>query len=156
MALSSTQIGRAQEEAQPPADQPQAAADDAAAAADDNAAANNAVAPPQDIDKWNDPHSIPRLKSPAFFWPKLLVLWLLFVIWVKSADWVNRDSQIFDLSYGTWNPILYFPFVAVLLLVAFPYPILGLPMSFLVAAIVLPICYLATFVPYVYTSNKAV
>ncbi len=90
------------------------------------------------------------------FWPKLLMLWLCFVIWVKSSDWVNRDSQIFDLSYGKWNPILFFPFVAVLLLVAFPIPILGLPMNFLVAAIVLPICYLATFVPYVVTRNKAV
>ena len=42
------------------------------------------------------------------------------MIWVKSADWVNRDTQIFDLGYGTWNPILFFPFFAVLLLFAFP------------------------------------
>ncbi|HEX2473581.1 MAG TPA: ATPase, T2SS/T4P/T4SS family [Lacipirellulaceae bacterium] len=166
MALPSLPHARAQEEAAPPADQPQAAADDAAApddaagnAAGGNAAAGNAAAPPQQdqkFDKWGDDHSIPRHKSPVVFWLKLLVLWLWFVIWVKSADWVNRDSQIFDLGYGKWNPILYFPFVAVLLLVAFPIPILGLPMSFLVAAIVLPICYLATFVPYVVTRNKAV
>ena len=48
------------------------------------------------------------------------MLWLLFLIWVKSADWVNRDTQIFNLGYGKWNPILFFPFLAVLLLFAFP------------------------------------
>ena len=60
------------------------------------------------------------LKQPFFSWPKLLAIWLLFLIWVKSADWVNRDTQIFDLGYGKWNPILFFPFLAVLLLFAFP------------------------------------
>ena len=72
------------------------------------------------LDKWNDAHSIPRVKSPVDLLAKLLVIWLLFVIWVKSADWVNRDTQIFDLGYGKWNPILFFPFLAVLLLFAFP------------------------------------
>ena len=55
--------------------------------------------------------------SRSISWLKLLLLWLLFLIWVKSADWVNRDSQIFDLGYGKWNPIIFFPFFAVLLLV---------------------------------------
>jgi type II secretory ATPase GspE/PulE/Tfp pilus assembly ATPase PilB-like protein len=148
-ALTSTlpmQIAWSQQEQQPPAA-------DAAAPADAEPAA---PAPqPAQIDKWNDPHSIPRMKQPFVFWLKLLTLWLLVLIWVKSADWVNRDSQIFDLGYGKWNPILYFPFVVLLLFVAFPI-IVGLPMNFLVAAIVLPICYLATFVPYVVTRNKRV
>ncbi len=60
-------------------------------------------------DKWNDAHSVLRMKQPFFFWPKLLAIWLLFLIWVKSADWVNRDTQIFDLAYGKWNPIVFFP-----------------------------------------------
>ena len=76
--------------------------------------------PPPNLDKWNDAHSIPRLKQPSIAWPKLLLIWLLFLIWVKSADWVNRDTQIFDLGYGKWNPILFFPFLAVLLLFTFP------------------------------------
>ena len=52
--------------------------------------------------------------------PSCLLILLLILIWVKSADWVNRDTQIFDLGYGKWNPILFFPFLAILLLFAFP------------------------------------
>ena len=94
------------------------------------------------------------MKQPFVFWLKFIVLWLLFLIWVKSADWVNRDVQDFDLGYGKWNPIIYFPFAVLLLLVGLP--IILFPMNFLVAAIVLPIAFLATFVPYVVTRNKAV
>jgi type II secretory ATPase GspE/PulE/Tfp pilus assembly ATPase PilB-like protein len=82
------------------------------------------------------------------------VLWLLFLIWVKSADWVNRDSQIFDLGYGKWNPILFFPFLAALLLFAFPI-IVGFA-NFWIAVGALAVCYLATFIPYVVTRNKEV
>ncbi len=126
------------------------------AAAEPPAAAEPAApAPPKaDLDKWNDAHSILRLKQPSVAWPKLLLVWLLFVIWVKSADWVNRDTQILGLSYGTWNPILFFPFLAVLLLFTFPV-VIGLP-NFLIAAILLPLCYLATYIPYVVIRNKAV
>ena len=79
---------------------------------------------------------------------------MLFLIWVKSADWVNRDTQIFDLGYGKWNPIVFFPFLAVLLLFAFPI-IVGFA-NFWLAVGLLSVCYLATFVPYVVTRNKAV
>ena len=73
------------------------------------------AAPPPRRDKWDDAHSIPRADDAAIDWPKLLVIWLLFLIWAKSADWVNRDSQIFDQGYGFWNPLLFFPFLAVVL-----------------------------------------
>ena len=73
--------------------------------------------PSEAPDKWNDAHSVLRgQESRSFAWLKLLAVWLLFLIWVKSADWVNRDTQIFDLGYGTWNPIIFFPFLLVLLL----------------------------------------
>jgi type II secretory ATPase GspE/PulE/Tfp pilus assembly ATPase PilB-like protein len=116
--------------------------------------AHVAAAAPQDLDKWNDTHSIPRMKQPFFFWPKLLGIWLLFVIWVKSADWVNRDTQIFDLGYGKWNPIIYFPVVAVLLLFVFPV-VVGFA-NFWLALGLLSVTYLATFVPYVVVRNQAV
>ena len=49
------------------------------------------------------PHSIPRLKSPSISWLKLASIWLLFLLWVRSADWVNRDSQLmaWDTACGT-------------------------------------------------------
>jgi type II secretory ATPase GspE/PulE/Tfp pilus assembly ATPase PilB-like protein len=136
LAWPTAPAGRAQEE--PVAAEPESAQPDAAAEGD---AAAAAAAPP------------PRVR-PIFFWPKLLALWLLYLIWVKSADWVNRDTQIFDLGYGKWNPILFFPFLVALLIFAFP--ILIGPAIFWLAIGAMAICYLATFVPYVLTRNAAV
>jgi len=134
------------ENAAPPAEQPDAAAPD------DTAEAEAAAPQPEPVqmDKWNDAHSVLRFKPPFVYWPKLLLLWLLFMIWVRSADWVNRDTQIFDLGYGTWNPILFFPFIVLLLLLTF---VVG---YFWVAFGVLTVCYLAVFVPYVVMRNKHV
>src|SRR5688572_485174 len=150
-------VAVAQEEApagaQPAGEQAQAASDAPAP----DAAAPDAPAPapaPTNLDKWNDAHSIPRMKRPFFYWPKLLAIWLLFLIWVKSADWVNRDTQIFDLGYGKWNPIVFFPFLAVLLLFVFPI-VVGFA-NFWLAIGLLSVAYLATFVPYVVTRNKSV
>ncbi|MEX0613674.1 MAG: hypothetical protein WD229_16265, partial [Pirellulales bacterium] len=103
-----------------------------------------------EIDKWNDAHSVLRFKRPFIYWPKLLALWALFVVWVRSADWVNRDTQIFNLGYGKWNLILFFPFVLLLLFLVF---IIG---HFWIALGALAVCYLATFVPFVVTRNKVV
>lgn len=105
-------------------------------------------------DKWNDDHSIVR--SPQFFlsWPKLLPLWLLFLIWVRSVDWVNRDCQLHELGYGTWNAVVFFPFFALLFLVTFS--LIGVPSFFILAISLLGVAYLATFVPYVVVRNKAV
>lgn len=105
-------------------------------------------------DKWNDNHAISRFAKPAVHWAKLLPIVLIYFIWVAAGDWVNRDTQIHDLGYGKWNPILFFPFVLLLLFLVFPI-FLGL-YNFIVAAIVLPVCLLATFVPYVMTHNKSV
>ena len=87
-------------------------------------AAAEAAAPPAPAAKarqmerraFDPAHSRSR-SSPG---PSCSLIWLLFLIWVKSADWVNRDTQIFDLGYGKWNPIMFFPFLAILLLFAFP------------------------------------
>jgi type II secretory ATPase GspE/PulE/Tfp pilus assembly ATPase PilB-like protein len=106
-------------------------------------------------DKWNDAHSIGRVKRQLISWPKLLVLLLLILVWVKSADWVNRDSQIFNMGYGKWNPILFFPFFALLLIFAFPF-LIPIALNFWITFGLLAVGYLATFVPYVVQRNKAV
>jgi len=173
LAVATLPMARAQEqppgstEATPPADgaPPEAAAPDAAAPdagaqpPADPASQTDAVASPdataapppvQNRDKWNDDHSIWRARSRFFAWPKLALLWFLFLIWVKSADWVNRDTQIVETGYGKWNPIIFFPFALILLLLSFyvGYFWVALGVSFVV--------YLATFIPYVVTRNKSV
>jgi type II secretory ATPase GspE/PulE/Tfp pilus assembly ATPase PilB-like protein len=95
-----------------------------------------------------------QFKRGFIYWPKLLIILLLILLWVKSADWVNRDTQVFDLGYGKWNPILLFPFLAILLI--FTFPILVGVSYFWLAIGLLSVCYLATYVPYVLTRNKAV
>lgn len=107
------------------------------------------------MDKWDDAHSIVRMRRPFVYWPKLLALVLLVLVWVKSADWVNRDSQIFNLGYGKWNPIVFFPFFILSLLLTFPV-LIGVPVFFWVAFGALLLSFLATFVPYVDRRNRVV
>ena len=120
----------------------QEAAPPAAAGADQAAPAAEAAPPAPSLDKWNDAHSIPRRNRPAFNWLKLASLFLLFLIWVKSADWINRDSQIFDQGYGIWNPVIFFPMLACLLLFAFPV-LIGFPNFIVGDRSRWPVCYLA-------------
>src|SRR3990172_537178 len=131
---------------------------DAAGAADAAAApAEEAPAPApviQQLDKWNDAHSIPRSKVPAAYWAKLLGIWLLFLIWVKSGDWINRDVQIFDLGYGTWNPVVFFPFFLTLAFLTFPI-VVGVSYFWLSLGL-LSVCYLGASIPFTVTRNKAV
>lgn len=130
------------------------AQDESAAAADADAAAEPAPEPAPQLDRWNDDHSIYRADRPFISWLKLGSIWLLFLIWVKSADWVNRDTQLIGLSYGTWNAAMFFPFAVLLLLTAFP---IGAGFPFYIAAVLLlSVCYLATFIPYVVVRNKSV
>jgi type II secretory ATPase GspE/PulE/Tfp pilus assembly ATPase PilB-like protein len=162
VALPPMPVARAQEEAattDPQAGAQAEATDQPADAAPPDATSTETAAEPTPApapaDKWNDSHSVLRFRLPFIYWPKLLTLWLLFVIWVRSADWVNVDTQVFNLGYGKWNPILFFPFLALLLLFAFP--ILGIGYAhFWVAVGLLTVCYLATFIPYVVTRNKVV
>jgi len=130
------------------------AQDPAAAGAEVATEDNEAAADTKPSDRWNDTHSIWRLEQPSISWLKLASIWLLFLIWVRSADWVNRDSQVIDLGYGVWNAAMFFPFVVILLLTAFPIGS-GFP-YYVVAAVVLSICYLGTFIPYVVVRNKSV
>jgi type II secretory ATPase GspE/PulE/Tfp pilus assembly ATPase PilB-like protein len=113
------------------------------------------AAPAIKLDKYNDSHSVLRMKHPMIAWYKLFLIWILFLIWVRSADWVNRDTQILGLSYGKWNSILFFPYLAILLLFTFPVLIV-IVANFWVAVGLLFVGYLATYIPYVVTRNNSV
>ncbi|MGD9720749.1 MAG: GspE/PulE family protein [Pirellulales bacterium] len=47
---------------------------------------------------------------------KIVACWLVFLLWVRSTDWINQDAQTHSLKYGTWNPIAYGSFFVALLL----------------------------------------
>ena len=107
------------------------------------------------IDKWNDVHSIPRNRQFSVSWLKLLIFWLLFLIWVRSVDWVNRDSQIHELGYGKWNLIMFLPFFLVVFFFVFPM-FSPLPSFFPLGLGLLFVSYIASFSPYVVIHNKSV
>jgi hypothetical protein len=48
-------------------------------------------------------------RGPGFYlnWLKVLAGWLVFLLWVWTTDWVNRDLQQHGkLNYLHWNPII--------------------------------------------------
>ena len=81
---------------------------------------------------------------------KILLCWLLFLLWVKTTDWVNRDCQTLRMQYSLWIPVNFFPFVAGLFLFAMSIP------WFAVGYILLLACYVAPMTVYVLQRNKRV
>jgi type II secretory ATPase GspE/PulE/Tfp pilus assembly ATPase PilB-like protein len=47
---------------------------------------------------------------------KILAFWLVFLAWVRSADWISQDSQALALRWTMWNSIVFFSFFVALLL----------------------------------------
>ena len=46
-----------------------------------------------------------------YSWVKLLAFWLLFLAWVRTADWINRDAQAMKLELLRWNPVVFGSFL---------------------------------------------
>lgn len=133
--------------------QPAAAAEepaDEAATPDDQAADEEApAARVADLDEWNDSHSIFRQDDLSLSWWKALLVVVVFLFWVRSADWVNRDAQLFDLGHETWNIVMVAPFV-VAMLVALLVP------NFVIGFVLILLAWLVPFVMYVVKHNKSV
>lgn len=100
-------------------------------------------------DEWNDRHSILRLREPSVSWWKASLVVAFFLVWVRSADWVNRDAQLFDLGHETWNPVMVAPFL-IALLVALLIP------NFLIAIVLLVLAWFVPFLVYAVHHNKSV
>jgi type II secretory ATPase GspE/PulE/Tfp pilus assembly ATPase PilB-like protein len=81
----------------------------------------------------------PLGRGPGFYisWWKLLLVWILFAIFVKSAAWLNKDCQEVGERYGLdtylWNTVFVFTFLAIFLLGTFAVPIFaaGYPVAWL-------------------------
>ena len=56
--------------------------------------------------------------GPGFYFSllKLIPSVLLFLLWVRCCDWINRDSQELRLNHRKWNQIAVFSYLATLLL----------------------------------------
>ena len=62
-------------------------------------------------------NAIPRGPGGYLSWLKLLPILLLYLLWVKTTDWVNRDCQLLGLPYSVWNVAVYASFLVGLALV---------------------------------------
>lgn len=80
---------------------------------------------------------------------KLLAFWLIFLMWVGTTDWVNRDLQEMKLDYLRWNPIVFGVFLGVFVL-AWLIPFFWLNLVLLLAA------WIAPLTSYIVSRNKAV
>ncbi len=48
--------------------------------------------------------------------PKIILSWLLFLLWVKTTDFVSQDCLRLRLNYALWNSVVFFTFVVGFLL----------------------------------------
>ncbi len=94
--------------------------------------------------------SIPRGVGGYFSWWKLLLAWLLFLLWAKVTDWVSRDCQDTELPFGTWVPVVFFPFLIGFFVCILTIPVfaIGYPLGLL--------CFLVPTLVYVVKRNSVV
>ena len=71
-------------------------------------------------------------------WWKLLLIVVVFIFWVRMADWVNRDSMKIgkrtSMQSEFWSPMIAFPFLAgFILVISLPIFLAGLPIYLITA-----------------------
>jgi type II secretory ATPase GspE/PulE/Tfp pilus assembly ATPase PilB-like protein len=73
-----------------------------------------------------DPHAIVRGQGFYLAIYKLVLLLIPFWLWVKSTDWIARDTEELGDAIGMppkiWNPVVLFSFVLVFMTLAFEIP----------------------------------
>jgi type II secretory ATPase GspE/PulE/Tfp pilus assembly ATPase PilB-like protein len=107
-----------------------------------DALAQNAAAPAA------DPASL-LARGPGSYlsWPKIAALWLVFLAWVHTTDWLSSDAQEMKQQYLRWNIITVASFLgALVLLLLLPSFWLGFPL--------LLIAYGVPLGTYVYLRNE--
>ncbi|MDG2385339.1 MAG: ATPase, T2SS/T4P/T4SS family [Pirellulaceae bacterium] len=90
-----------------------------------------------------------RSSGGYFSWIKLFGVLLIYLLWVKTTDWVNKDCQLLQLPYTVWNVVVFASFVIGMLLV------LTIPV-FAAGFSVLCLAYIAPLGVYVVTRNRIV
>lgn len=69
---------------------------------------------------------------------RIIVCWLMFLLWVKTLDWMNRDGQLNNQNYRRWNLISLASFVAAFGLL-FVFPWFWIDLLLIVIAYVVPV-----------------
>ena len=106
--------------------------------------------------EWPAYRGDPLQRGPGDYlaWYKILCCALVFLFWVRTTDWINRDSLEIGDSIGmpaiVWNPIAFFPF-----LVAFLFAALTIPF-FAAGFPILLVAYLAPLITYILMRNSRV
>ncbi|MCA9186089.1 MAG: Flp pilus assembly complex ATPase component TadA [Planctomycetales bacterium] len=96
------------------------------------------------------PNTIPRGTGGYLSVAKMLTLFVLFVVWVFTTDWVNRDCKFADMPYSVWNAVNVFPFLVALPLLGLTIPVFWVGFPFSIVA------WLAPLLTYVVVRNKQV
>src|SRR3972149_5559352 len=91
-------------------------------------------------------------RGPGFYlsWLKIIAVWLLFLLWVKTTDWVNVDCmEMKAMDHMRWIPIIFGAFAGVLVLSwLIPY--------FWVGFVMLLIAYAAPLATFIIIRNSKV
>jgi len=95
-------------------------------------------------DDWSkfqpDPAPGTDFRGPGGYlsWLKILACWAVFLLWVKTSDWVSTDCQDMKLDFLRWNPIIFGTFFAAFILV-WILPFFWLAFPLLLAAYIAPL-----------------
>jgi type II secretory ATPase GspE/PulE/Tfp pilus assembly ATPase PilB-like protein len=77
---------------------------------------------------------------------KILGTWMLFLLWVRSTDWISQDAQALKLRWSLWDAIAFFSFFVALVL-------LWIVPIFVVGIVLLLIAYIAPLAAYIVHRN---
>ena len=86
----------------------------------------------------NYPQNLERGPGGYLSWWKMLLIAIVFVLWVRAADWINRDSMKIggrtNLPPELWNPIVVVSFLIGFLVVIYvPIFVAGFPVYFVLS-----------------------
>jgi type II secretory ATPase GspE/PulE/Tfp pilus assembly ATPase PilB-like protein len=80
---------------------------------------------------------------------KIILCWLLFLLWVRTTDFVSQDCQRMRLNYVVWNSVVFFTFVAAFIL-------LWMIPLFAIGFVLLLMAYIGPLTAYIMYRNSTV
>jgi type II secretory ATPase GspE/PulE/Tfp pilus assembly ATPase PilB-like protein len=95
--------------------------------------------------QWPSYRGDPLARGPGDYlaWYKILCCALVFIFWVRTTDWINRDSLEIGEAIGMpamiWNPIAVFPFLVVFLFATLTIPLFAVGFPLLLVAYIAPL-----------------